>query len=74
MRLRRVVLLLYLTTLHQVVKNSKSHIRAQRTGTIAQQQGRMHRLANLAALHDERRLHTLADTDEMVMDGTDGQQ
>ncbi len=34
----------------------------------------MHHLANLAALHDQGCLHTLAHLDEIVVDGTDGKE
>ena len=34
----------------------------------------MHHLANLTALHNQRRLNTLAHTDEIVVDGRDCQQ
>ena len=68
------VVLLNLPALHQVVEHGEGHIRAQRRGSVAQQQRRMHRLANLTALHDERRLHALAHRNQIVMDGRDSQQ
>ena len=71
---RRGIVLLYLPPLHQVVQNGKGHIRTQCRGTIAQQQCRMHGLAYLTAFHDEGGLHTLADADQIVMDGTYSQQ
>ena len=34
----------------------------------------MHHLANLTALHNQRRLHTLTHTDQIVVDSRDSQQ
>ena len=68
------IFLLNLSTLHQVVEDGEGHIRTQCAGTIAQQQGRMHRLANLATLHDKSRLHTLAHTNQIVVYGRDSQE
>ena len=72
--LRRRVFLLYLPPLHQVVQHGKRHIRTQCRGSVAQQQRRMHHLANLAALHYQRRLHTLAYADQVVVNSRDRQQ
>ena len=74
MSFRRGVVLLNLTSLHKVIKNGKCHIRAERTRAIAQQQGGVHRLANLAALHNQCRLNALAYTDEVVMYGRDSKE
>ena len=68
------IFLLNLSTLHQVVEDGEGHIRTQCAGTIAQQQGRMHRLTNLATLHDKSRLHTLAHTNQIVVYGRDSQK
>ena len=60
--------------LDKVVEDSECHVRADGTCTIAKQQGHMHRLAYLTALHDQRRLHPLAHADEVMMHGAHGQQ
>ena len=72
--LSRSVFLLDLAFLHQIIEDSERHIRAQRTGTIAQQQRCVHRLADLATLYYQGCLHTFAHADEIVMHGTHSQQ
>ena len=74
MSFSRRILLLNLAALHQIVEDSEGHIRTQGTCTIAQQQGSMHHLANLTALHDESSLYSLAHADEIVVDSRDSQQ
>ena len=64
------VVFLDLTTLDEVVQNGKCHIGTQCRSTIAQQQRGMHGLMNLARLHNQCRLDTLAHTDQIVMHGT----
>ena len=59
--------------LHKVVQNGESHVRTNGTCTIPQQQGGVHHFANLATLHDESRLHTLADGNQIVMDSRNSQ-
>ena len=66
------IVLLDLPPLHKVVEDGEGHVRAQGAGSIAKQQGGMHGLTNLAALHDKRCLDALADADEIVMNGRDG--
>ena len=73
-RLRCCIILLNLSTFHQVIKDGKDHVRTQRRGPVAQQQCRVHRLANLAALHNQGCLHTLAYANQMMMHGRDGKQ
>ena len=46
------VLLLNLVMLHQIVEDGECHVWAEGAGTIAQQQGGVHGLANLTALHN----------------------
>ena len=70
----RGIVLLYLSTLHEVVQYGKDHVRAQRTGAISQQQCGVHRLAYLAALHYQRCLHALADAYQVVVHRRDSQQ
>ncbi len=72
--LGRGVVLLYLTFLDEVVENGVGHVRTECGCTVAQQQGGMHHLAYLSALHNQCGLHTLADIDEVVVDGTHRQQ
>ena len=69
-----MILLLNLMTLHQVIEHGKRHIGIDGTGSIAQQQGSMHHLANLAALHNKRSLHTLTHSNQVVVHSTDCQQ
>ena len=59
---------------NQIVKHRKRHIRIDSTRAIAQEQRNMHHLANLTTLHNQSRLHTLAHTDEIMMDSTHRQQ
>ena len=68
------VFLLHLASLHQVVQHGKHHVRTQCRRTVAQQQGGMHGLAHLAALHDERRLHALAYSYQIVVNSRDGEE
>ena len=72
--LSRSIFLLNLTALHQIVEDGEGHVRTQRTCTIAQQQRCVHRLTNLTALHNQRRLHTLTHADQIVMHSRDSQQ
>ena len=53
------ILLLNFMLLHQIIQYSERHVRTQGTGTVAQQQGGVHHLANLTALNDQGCLHTL---------------
>ena len=68
------IVFLYLSALDEVVQNSKCHIGAQCRSAIAQQQGSMHGLMNLARLHNQCGLNTLAHTDQIVMHGTHSQK
>ena len=43
---------LNLPSLHKIVENGEGHVRTQGAGSIAKQQGGMHGLSNLTALHD----------------------
>ena len=70
----RGVLLLNLSFLYQIIEDGECHIWTECTGTIAQQQCRMHRLANLTTLHYQRGLHTLAHADKIMMNGAHSQQ
>ena len=72
--LRRFIVHLYLALLHQVVQHGVSHVGADGTGTVAQQQGGVHHFANFAALHDKSCLYALLHTDEVMVYGADGQQ
>ena len=74
MGLGSCIILLYLSSLHQVVKDGECHIRTQRTGAIAEQQGSMHRLANLTAFHNQGCLYAFAYRNQIMMYGRDGQQ
>ena len=68
------IILLYAMGLNEVVEHSKSHVRTQGTGSVAQQQGCMHHLTYLAALNYEGCLHTLLHTDKMMVHSTHGKQ
>ena len=68
------VVFLDLTTLDEVVQNGKCHIGTQCRSTIAQQQRSMHGLMNLARLHNQSGLNTLAHTDQIVMHCTHSQK
>ena len=70
---RRVVLL-NLAAFHQIIENGKRHVRTQCAGTITQQQGGVHHLANLTALHNQGRLHTLTHANQIVVNSTYSQQ
>ena len=72
MALSSYIVHLNLPSLHKIVENGEGHVRTQGTGSIAKQQGRMHGLTNLTALHNQRCLNALANADEIVMDGRDG--
>ena len=72
--LGRFIVFLYLAALHQIVEDGVGEIWAEGRRTIAQQQGGVHHLPNLSALHDKRCLHTLAHGDEIVVHGAHGQQ
>ena len=61
-------------TLHEVVEDGEGHIGTECRSTIAQQQGGMHRLTNLTTLNNQRRLHTLTYTDEVVVNSRNCQQ
>ena len=74
MCLRRRVVLLDLVLLHEVVQHGECHVRTNRAGTIAEQQGCVHHLTNLTALHNQSGLHTLLHTDEVMMHRTHRQQ
>ena len=63
------VLLLDLVTFHQIIEHGEGHVRTQGAGTIAQQQGSVHHLTDLTTLHNQCCLHTLAHTDQIVVDG-----
>ena len=69
-----LVVFLHLAAADQVVEHGKRHVGTEGAGTVAQQQGGMHGLADFAAFHDECRLHALAHGDEIVVDGAHGQQ
>ena len=68
------VLLLNLAMLHQIIEHGEGHVRAQGTGSVAQQQGCVHHLTDLAALHNQCRLHTLTHTNQIVVDCRDSQK
>ena len=68
------IFLLYLTMLHQVIKDGESHVWTQCRCSISQQQSSMHRLTNLTALDYQCRLYALADADQMMMHRADCQQ
>ena len=61
-------------TLHEVVEDGEGHIGTECRCTIAQQQGGMHRLTNLTTLNNQRRLHTLTHTNQIVVNSTHSQQ
>ena len=68
------VLLLNLVVLHQIVEYRKCHVWAQGAGSVTQQQGCVHYLANLTALNNQSCLHTLTYANQVVVNSTNGQQ
>ena len=72
--LRRLVVHLHLATPHEVVKHGECHVRIDGTGAVAQEQGRVHHLAYLAALHHQCRLHALLHADQVVVNRAHGEQ
>ena len=60
--------------LHKVVEDGERHIWAKCAGTITQQQGCVHSLANLTALNNQSCLHTLTYANQVVVNSTNGQQ
>ena len=60
--------------LHEVVQHGKRHIGTDGAGSVAQQQGGVHDLAYLTALDDKGSLHAFSHSDEMMVNGTYGQQ
>ena len=60
--------------LHQIVEHGKGHVGAQGAGTVTQQQGSVHHLANLTALNNQGCLHTLTHANQVVVNSTHSQQ
>ena len=60
--------------LHQIVEYRKRHVWAQGAGSVTQQQGCVHYLANLTALNNQSCLHTLTYANQVVVNSTNGQQ
>ena len=58
----------------KVVYDGEGHVRADGAGSVAEQQGSVHHLPYLAALHDYGCLNTLAHGDKIMVDGAYGEK
>ena len=63
------VVFLYLVTFHKVVEDGKGHVGTECRGSIAQQQGSVHRLSDFARFYYQGGLDSFAYADEVVVDG-----